>query len=140
MLIRELRLLNFRNYKTLSVQFDPQINIFAGYNAQGKTNILEAIYLLAMGRSFRAVKDSEMITHDQSYSLVSGQVTTEATHTLELVLKRSGPKQFRFNKRICLTRSLSAFSMSFCSLPMIYTWSKDLPAGAGGFLIGRFPK
>ncbi|HKM17615.1 MAG TPA: DNA replication/repair protein RecF, partial [Limnochordia bacterium] len=99
MLIRELRLLNFRNYKTLSVQFDPQINIFAGYNAQGKTNILEAIYLLAMGRSFRAVKDSEMITHDQSYSLVSGQVTTEATHTLELVLKRSGPKQFRFNKK-----------------------------------------
>lgn len=99
MLIRELRLLNFRNYKTLDLTLDPSVNILVGNNAQGKTNILEAIYLLAMGRSFRAARDSDMIAHDQSYSLVSGQVTTEATHTLELVLRRDGPKRFRFNKK-----------------------------------------
>lgn len=99
MLIRELKLLNFRNYRTLNLSFTPHVNIFVGLNAQGKTNILEAVYLLAMGRSFRAAKDSDMITHDQEHSLVSGQVTTEATHTLELILRRNGPKQFRFNKK-----------------------------------------
>jgi len=99
MFIRELKLVNFRNYRTLDLAFDSQINIFVGLNAQGKTNILEAVYLLAMGRSFRAAKDVDMIAHDQGYSLVSGQVTTEATHTLELVLRRDGPKQFRFNKK-----------------------------------------
>ncbi len=59
--LQELTLKNFRNYEALSLQFSPRVNIFFGKNAQGKTNILEAIALLCLGRSFRTRKDDELI-------------------------------------------------------------------------------
>ncbi len=52
---------NFRNYDCESVVFNKNVNVFFGENAQGKTNIIEAIYLCAMGKSFRANKDNELI-------------------------------------------------------------------------------
>jgi DNA replication and repair protein RecF len=61
MYIKELHLDNFRNYDHLDINFDPKINLILGNNAQGKTNILEAIYLTSCGKSFRTSKDSEMI-------------------------------------------------------------------------------
>ena len=61
MIVEELKLINYRNYKELQLQFHPKLNIFVGENAQGKTNILEAIYLAAIGKSFRTNKDQEMI-------------------------------------------------------------------------------
>ena len=53
MKLKSLVLRNFRNYTSLEVDFHPKMNIFYGDNAQGKTNLLEAIYLLSIGRSFR---------------------------------------------------------------------------------------
>lgn len=99
MVIRKLHFSNFRNYQSLSLDLDPKVNIFVGHNAQGKTNILEAVYLLAAARSFRAAKDAEMIQHGQKYSLISGEVTIEAVHNLEVVLQRNAPKILRFNKK-----------------------------------------
>ena len=61
MWIKELRINNFRNYKNEEIKFEKNINIFYGENAQGKTNIIEAIFLCSMGRSFRTNKDKEMI-------------------------------------------------------------------------------
>ena len=61
MYIQNLKLKNFRNYKTLNINFSKNINIFLGNNAQGKTNILESIYISAIGKSFRAKKESELI-------------------------------------------------------------------------------
>ena len=88
MYIKQLRLSNFRNYKTLTLDFNPKVNVFVGNNAQGKSNILEAVYLLAAARSFRAAKDGDMIQSGQDYSLISGDVVTEATHNLEVVLQK----------------------------------------------------
>ena len=59
--LTEINLRNFRNYEALSLKFEPGVNLIVGDNAQGKTNLLEAISYLGSGKSFRAQKTSEMI-------------------------------------------------------------------------------
>ncbi len=68
MFVKTLDLLNFRNYEELSVSLDPGTNIFFGSNAQGKTNILEAIYLAGTTKSHRGSKDRDMIRIGQDES------------------------------------------------------------------------
>ena len=63
--IESIYLKNFRNYEELSIKLSPGINIIFGENAQGKTNILESIYLLSMGKSYRTQKYNEMIKWDK---------------------------------------------------------------------------
>ena len=65
MYIKSIKLSNFRNYKQQTIQFNKDINLFFGENAQGKTNILEAIFLCAIGKSFRAKKEKELIFLDE---------------------------------------------------------------------------
>ncbi len=61
MIIKNIKLTNFRNYDNLDLELNKGVNIFYGNNAQGKTNIIEAIFLSAIGKSFRSNKDSELI-------------------------------------------------------------------------------
>lgn len=61
MYIKKVTLTNFRNYEKQIIEFDKDLNIIYGNNAQGKTNIIEAIFLSAMGKSFRAKKDKDLI-------------------------------------------------------------------------------
>ena len=61
MLVRSLKLRNYRNYRELSLDFCDNINIFLGQNAQGKTNIIESVYYSAFGRSHRTHNDNELI-------------------------------------------------------------------------------
>ena len=68
MLITNIKLKNFRNYKELNLELSNGINIFYGDNAQGKTNIIESIYLSAIGKSFRTNKDNELINFNEKYS------------------------------------------------------------------------
>lgn len=68
--IKKIQLTNFRNYKEQEILFDKNINIFYGNNAQGKTNILEAIYLSAIGKSYRTNKDKELINESYEFSKV----------------------------------------------------------------------
>ena len=65
MYINKITLNNFRNYDDQEIDFGNNINIIYGDNAQGKTNIIEAIYLCSMGRSFRSKKDSDLIKFDK---------------------------------------------------------------------------
>lgn len=67
MLITNLKIKNFRNYEELNLNFDKKINIFYGNNAQGKTNIIEAIFLCAIGKSFRTSKDKELIKFNENF-------------------------------------------------------------------------
>ena len=68
MYIKEIELKNFRNYENLKLDFDCGTNIFYGDNAQGKTNILEAIYLIATTKSHKGSKDKEIINFDEEES------------------------------------------------------------------------
>ena len=70
MRIRELRLQNFRNYATLTMEPDEGLCVLTGNNAEGKTNILESVFLCALGRSHRTSKDSEMIRSGQDAASV----------------------------------------------------------------------
>jgi DNA replication and repair protein recF len=70
MYINKIKLLNFRNYEEQEILLNPSINIFYGDNAQGKTNIIEAIFLCAIGKSFRTSKDKEMINFNKENASV----------------------------------------------------------------------
>jgi len=61
MYFKSLTLRNFRNYSELFTEFHPKVNIITGENAQGKTNLIEALYFMSLGKSFRTFRDSELI-------------------------------------------------------------------------------
>lgn len=93
MILTELRLHNFRNYQDLTVHFSPGINVLIGRNAQGKTNMLEAIYALSLTRSHRTSNDRELINWQQQSASISG-VVQKATGKvpLELQFTKNGKK------------------------------------------------
>ncbi len=71
--IKRLYLRHFRNYSEAEVLFTPEVNLIRGNNAQGKTNLLEALYLLGTGRSFRTPHLKEMIQNDASFFFVEAE-------------------------------------------------------------------
>ena len=68
MLINKIKLSNFRNYESQEIIFGKDINVFYGDNAQGKTNIIESIFMAAFGKSFRTNKDKEIIQNGKDYT------------------------------------------------------------------------
>ena len=70
MWIKKIKIINFRNYKNEEINLEKNINIFYGENAQGKTNIIESIFLCGMGKSFRTKKDKEMILLDEEKAVI----------------------------------------------------------------------
>ena len=71
MYFKSVKLENFRNYKEQTVEFDKKLNLFLGQNAQGKTNLLESLFIMSLGRSFRTNRDQEMITFGERSSKVT---------------------------------------------------------------------
>ena len=70
MWIKKIKINNFRNYEKEEINLEKNINIFYGQNAQGKTNIIESIFLCSLGKSFRAKKDNEMIKLNEENAIV----------------------------------------------------------------------
>ncbi len=95
MRLNELELRDFRNYVNLKLDFDPGVNLIVGRNAQGKTNLLEAISYLGSGRSFRAQKTGEMVRFGADFADISGAVfSQEREQKLRWVLfSGSRPRQ-----------------------------------------------
>ena len=82
--LAHLRLRDFRNYARLDVDFSPGFHLLLGNNAQGKTNILEAIYLLATLRSFRGVGGAQMIRHGQKGYFAGASVVSQTDHQIKM--------------------------------------------------------
>src|SRR5258707_4679718 len=82
--LSHLRLRNFRNYTRLDAAFSPGFHLFLGDNAQGKTNILEAIYLIATLRSFRGVGSAQMVRHEQKGYFVGSTITGQGDHEVKI--------------------------------------------------------
>ena len=95
MAVNAIELRNFRNYEALRLDFEPGVNLIVGDNAQGKTNLLEAIAYLGSGKSFRAQKTGEMIRFGADFAEISGEVfAEERQQTLRWVLfSGSRPRQ-----------------------------------------------
>lgn len=93
MRLNKLHLGNFRNYRELDLAFEKNITIFLGENAQGKTNLLESIYVLAMTRSHRTNNEQELITWDQEESYLAGELQKHGSNLpLEITLTKKGRK------------------------------------------------
>ena len=87
MILEELYLRAFRNYAEETVEFSPGVNLIVGDNAQGKTNLLEAVSFLGSGRSFRAQKTGELIRFGAEFGELSGKICAqERCQTLRWVL------------------------------------------------------
>ncbi|MBS7576797.1 MULTISPECIES: DNA replication/repair protein RecF [unclassified Enterococcus] len=84
---------NFRNYQELKLEFNPNLNIFIGENAQGKTNLLESIYFLALTRSPRTTSEKELIRWQEASTFVSGLLSRDiGKMDLEIQLSSKGRK------------------------------------------------
>ena len=75
--LNKLSLRDFRNYVNLELEFDPGVNLIVGDNAQGKTNLLEAIAYLGSGKSFRATRTAEMVRFGAEFADIQGQVQAQ---------------------------------------------------------------
>jgi DNA replication and repair protein RecF len=82
--LAHLKLRDFRNYARLDHDFAPGFHLLLGDNAQGKTNILEAIYLLATLRSFRGVGGSQIVQHGKKGYFIGGKVVAQGEHEVKM--------------------------------------------------------
>ncbi|OGO76786.1 MAG: hypothetical protein A2Y23_08915 [Clostridiales bacterium GWB2_37_7] len=96
--IKHISLKNFRNYEHEEIELNNGVNIFYGQNAQGKTNIIESIYLLSTGKSHRSQKDSELIRwskEDSKIKIIYEKENIE--NNLEMYLKKNQKKAMKHN-------------------------------------------
>ncbi len=95
-MLKSLNILNYRNIREASLEFSPKLNCLVGLNGQGKTNVLDAIYLLSFAKSAFTSQDSLNITHGEEMALVQGNY---GEFTISCGLRRGVKKQFRKDKK-----------------------------------------
>lgn len=88
MVISKIRLSDFRNFSSKLIEFSDGTNVIVGPNASGKTNILESLFLLSTGKSFRARIEEEMINYNKDLARVKGRIETGGKLDLEAVLTK----------------------------------------------------
>ncbi|MGM8212872.1 DNA replication/repair protein RecF [Virgibacillus sp. W0430] len=94
--IDQLKLRNYRNYEKLDLSFDDKINVIIGENAQGKTNLMEAIYVMAFTRSYRTPRDNELIQWDKDFCKIEGMIHKgDRSFPLEMIFHDKGKKAKR---------------------------------------------
>lgn len=93
MKLESIELAHYRNYDSLQLSFSSSVNVFLGENAQGKTNLLEAIYVLAIAKSPRTNHDKDLIQWEQEYGKIKGRITRRGQSIpLELTISGKGKK------------------------------------------------
>ena len=136
--LNELYLRSFRNYGEDRLEFAPGVNLIVGQNAQGKTNLLEAIAFLGSGKSFRALKNAEMIGFSAPFCELEGKITAqERQQSIRwLLFPTRQPRQLQING----VRKKSAADLNGL-LPTVLFCPEDLmilKAGASAHALLRF--
>ncbi|MGI6072897.1 MAG: DNA replication/repair protein RecF [Lachnospiraceae bacterium] len=117
-----LELNNFRNYESLSIEFSDGINIIYGENGQGKTNILESIYMCSTGKSHKGSKERELIRHNQEEAHIKAEFKGElGSRRIDIHLKKNKEKGIALNKI-----PLRKLSELYGQIPMVIFSSEDL--------------
>ncbi len=98
--ISKLKLLNFRNYETLELTFSPNTNIIYGQNGMGKTNIIEAIYILALTKTFRLGHDDVVIKKGKNLAKIEGLVKSKIWNTYKIIISPTGKRVKIDNNKI----------------------------------------
>ncbi len=103
-MVQSIRLQNFRSYKDDSFEFSPSVNIVVGPNASGKTNLLEAMLVLARGSSYR-VRDIDLVSFNQSWARLDG-IVDDYQRTVKLVIDPKPEKIYELSGRVIKRLSL----------------------------------
>ncbi len=118
-MITDLRLQHFRSYRDSSFELSPGVNIVVGPNASGKTNLLEALLVLARGSSYRA-KDAELVRFGRPWSRLDINLDDGSQRTVKIALEPSQTKTYELNKKVFKRLSLPH------SLPVVLFEPEDL--------------
>lgn len=99
MYIKSIAIKNYRNYEIIKLEFDQKLNIIIGDNAQGKTNLLEAIYVSGFGKSFRTTKDSDLVRFDKEIANVKIELQKDngLLEIIEYRINDKSKKEFLIN-------------------------------------------
>ena len=128
MVIESLRLWNFRNYKDLKIDFKSQATLFYGLNGQGKTNLVEALYLLTHLRSFRSASLEPLIYFGEKEAIIEGVIKKkQTTHEIKIQILSNNKRVWVDGKLLSLS---SEFLKNFISLlfaPDLLTAYKENP-------------
>ena len=96
MYIQKIKLENFRNYENQEIEFDKNVNIIYGDNAQGKTNILESIFICSLGKSFRTNKEKELINKEKDFSKIE-MISSKEDRDIKIKFELNEKKKFSIN-------------------------------------------
>lgn len=100
MFLKNISLINFKNFEQLDLEFCRKINCFAGRNGSGKTNLMDAVYYLSMCKSFFNAVDSQNIMHGRDFFVIQGAYSRlEEDENIYCGVKRNTKKQFKRNKK-----------------------------------------
>ena len=112
MIIKSLKLKDYRNYEILNIEFDHATNIFYGDNAQGKTNILEGVYLSGTTKSHRGTKDRDLIRFGQDEAHIETVIEKNGVPwQIDMHLKKNSPKGIAINK-VPIRRASELFGLT----------------------------
>lgn len=96
MFLKSIELKKFRNYDNLELDFNKNINLILGDNAQGKSNLLESIYYTSMGRSFKPVKDRDVINFGEETSIIKANAHKyDDNLEISIILRKNGDKEIK---------------------------------------------
>jgi len=132
MFLKSVDIVNFRNYSDLSLELGPNINIIYGDNAQGKTNLLESIYFLALTKSHRSFIDDNLIKDGEKIAKISAVLSSnDIDRTLKIVLSSASKKMFidDFNHK--------KVSDYISNMNVIIFYPEDLDLVKGGPIVRR---
>ena len=98
--ISSLKLLNFRNYESLELKFSPKVNLIYGNNGMGKTNIVEAIYMLGLTKTFRSNNDTIVIKRGKNIAKIEGIIKDKILNNYKIIISNAGKRIKIYNNKI----------------------------------------
>jgi len=120
MILKSLQIKNFRNYDKLNISFNPNITIIYGDNGQGKTNLLESIYVLAFTKSHRSFIDKNLIKSNKETANIKGTILNDISYNLEILITKN-KKQVKIDNN-----SVNKLSDYIEKMNIIIFYSDDL--------------
>ncbi|HUW22341.1 MAG TPA: DNA replication and repair protein RecF [Candidatus Bathyarchaeia archaeon] len=132
MVIKKIKLKNFRSFSEQVFNFSAGINLIVGKNASGKTNILEAIYLLTRGHSFRGGRDEDMVAYQTEIASINGRIALPVTgpgrpieEVLEIVLTRGKVGGIKAPRKKYLVNGVGKRAMDFVGLLRVVIFNPE---------------
>lgn len=139
--LTRLKLIHFRNYEQLNISFYPGVNVLYGKNAQGKTNILEAIHICGNGKSFRVNADSKTVMEGKEGAYLFAEYVENMDRSIEVLIGRDRKKSLKIDGAPAKSlRELLGNLFVVVFSPEDMKMAKEAPSLRRGFLDGEISK